>query len=138
MRGERLTRSREPCKSCPFKHGVMSMNCGRTGVWVPGMRPALRDISPSVTAIGDVSRESPSRGRSHLRVGFRLLTVIERIGAVGAPGRHHRLTCRYRRQCRHAQGTADTTEIICDLAFSGDASAPRRRTHPAPDDAATV
>src|SRR6478672_8663173 len=84
----------------------MSMNCGRTGVWVPGMRPALRDISPSVTAIGDVSRESPSRGRSHLRVGFRLLTVIERIGAVGP--------------------RAATTGLPADIAVSADTHKGRR------------
>ena len=82
-----------------------------------GRGPLFGDTSPTVAAIGDVSTESPLRIRLHLRVGFRLLTVIERIGAALALGRHHWLRCRYGRQCRHAEGTADTTEIGCDLAL---------------------
>ena len=50
-----------------------------------GRGPLFGDTSPTVAAIGDVSTESPLRIRSHLRVGFRLLTVIERIGAALAP-----------------------------------------------------
>ena len=49
------------------------------------MRATMRDTSPSVAAIGGVSTESPSGILSHLRVGFRLLTVIERIAAALAP-----------------------------------------------------